>query len=140
MPMFSAESTSRLQTCHAELQLLFFEVIRSFDCVVLEGYRNEADQEAAFLRGNTKLHYPNGNHNHKPSLAVDVAPYKKLVGVDWKDTMRFHYFAGVVMGIAATLHGQGKMLYRLRWGGDWNMDTEVTDETFRDLVHFELRV
>jgi hypothetical protein len=27
---------------------------------------------------------------------------------------------------------------KLRWGGDWDMDTEVKDNKFDDLVHFEL--
>ena len=26
----------------------------------------------------------------------------------------------------------------LRWGGDWDRDTEVRDNTFDDLVHFEI--
>jgi hypothetical protein len=26
----------------------------------------------------------------------------------------------------------------LRWGGDWDSDTEVNDNGFDDLVHFEL--
>jgi peptidoglycan LD-endopeptidase CwlK len=139
MPLFSPASLSRLATCHPELQVLFHEVIRSFDCVVLEGYRNEADQEAAFAAGKTKLHFPMGNHNQKPSMAVDVAPYERGVNVDWKDIQRFIYFAGHVMGIATTLHAKGIMTYRVRWGGDWDMDTELKDETFRDLVHFELK-
>ena len=27
----------------------------------------------------------------------------------------------------------------LRWGGDWDMDTQVKDNKFDDLVHFEIR-
>ena len=42
------------------------------------------------------------------------------------------YFAGVVKGIASQM-GIG-----IRWGGDWDMDTEVKDNRFDDLVHFEL--
>jgi len=26
----------------------------------------------------------------------------------------------------------------LRWGGDWDRDTEVQDNSFDDLVHFEI--
>ena len=26
----------------------------------------------------------------------------------------------------------------LRWGGDWDRDTEVRDNSFDDLVHFEI--
>lgn len=27
----------------------------------------------------------------------------------------------------------------LRWGGDWDSDTEVNDNSFDDLVHFEIK-
>lgn len=134
MPKFSQESFSKLSTCHIELQTLFYEVIRHFDCQVLEGYRNEQDQDAAFAAGNTKLRWPNGKHNHQPSMAVDVAPYP----VDWNNTKRFYWFGGYVMGIAQRLKDEGKMTYSVRFGGDWDSDKDITDQTFNDLVHFEL--
>ena len=28
---------------------------------------------------------------------------------------------------------------KIRWGGDWDNDTEVKDTGFKDLPHFELR-
>lgn len=27
---------------------------------------------------------------------------------------------------------------RIRWGGDWDRDHDVKDQTFNDLVHFEV--
>ena len=42
------------------------------------------------------------------------------------------YFAGMVMGIAKA-KGIG-----LRWGGDWDQDTEVKDNGFDDMPHLEL--
>ncbi len=39
---------------------------------------------------------------------------------------------GYVMGTAQSLG------YPLRWGGDWDADTETNDNRFDDLVHFEL--
>lgn len=134
MPKFSQESFSKLSTCHIDLQVLFFEVIRSFDCQVLEGYRNQEDQEKAFLEGNTKLHFPAGKHNHQPSLAVDVSPFP----VDWKNTKRFYWFAGYVMGIASRLKEEGKIAHAIRYGGDWDCDMNIDNQTFNDLVHFEL--
>jgi peptidoglycan L-alanyl-D-glutamate endopeptidase CwlK len=136
MPKFSQDSFSKLSTCHLDLQVLFFEIIRTFDCQVLEGYRNQADQEKAFAAGNTQLHYPNGKHNHQPSLAVDVAPYP----LDWNNTKRFYWFAGFVMGVAMRLKEEGKMSHAIRYGGDWNGDMDITDNKFQDLVHFELIV
>ena len=75
MPKFSQASFSKLATCHIDLQCLFYEVIKYFDCTILEGYRNEVDQDKAFASGHTKLHWPNGKHNRNPSMAVDVTPY-----------------------------------------------------------------
>ncbi len=134
MPKFSPESFSKLSTCHIDLQTLFYEVIKSFDCEILEGHRNQADQDADFAAGNTKLKYPNGKHNAMPSNAADVSPYP----VDWKNTKRFYWFAGYVMGIAQKLKDDGKMTHAIRYGGDWNGNKEIDDQTFNDLVHFEL--
>lgn len=138
MPRFSQQSFSRLSTCHPELQVLFYEVIKHFDCVVLEGYRDQAGQAKAVAEGNSKLAWPNGKHNHMPSLAVDVAPYHPPTTVNWKDIKRFYFFGGYVLGIARILKEQGKMSHSVRYGGDWDMDTDISDQTFNDLVHFEL--
>lgn len=134
MPKFSQESFSKLSTCHADLQVLFYEVIKRFDCQILEGYRNEADQEKDFNHGTTTLHYPYGKHNRQPSNAVDVAPFP----LDWKNIKRFYWFAGYVMGLAQKLKDEGKMTHSIRYGGDWDGDKDIDDEKLRDLVHFEL--
>ncbi len=136
MPTFSQESLSKLQTCHAELQVLFLEVVKYWDCTVLEGYRNQKNQDAAFNRGNSKLRWPHGRHNKMPSLAVDVAPYPMP---DWKQSADFYYFAGFVMGVANRLFREGKMLHGIKYGGDWSGNQRITDETFIDAVHFELK-
>ena len=80
------------------------------------------------------LRWPQGKHNSMPSQAVDVAPYP----INWHDRERFHYFAGYVMGVAERLRQEGKIRSYLRWGGDWSMDTQVKDNRFDDLVHFEI--
>ncbi len=138
MPKFSKSSLEKLATCHIDLQTLFNEVIKTFDCIVIEGYRNKENQEKAFNSGNSKLHYPHGKHNHIPSLAADVYPYEPKTIVDWNDNARFHYFAGYVMGIAQKLKEERKITYSIRWGGDWNRDTQIKDEKFRDTGHFEI--
>ena len=134
MPRFSKASVSKLSTCHRELQILFYEVIKYFDCTVVTGFRNEEDQEQAFRDGNTQLHWPHGNHNKLPSMAIDVSPYP----INWVDNRRFYWFAGFVMGIAQKLRDEGKMTMSIRFGGDWNRDYEIKDNKFNDLVHFEL--
>ena len=133
MPRFGSRSKKRLATCDDRLQDLFKEVVKHFDCSVIQGHRGKADQNKAFDEGRSKLRYPDGNHNASPSKAVDVAPYP----IDWSDRDRFHYFSGFVMGMATRLERKVPTL-KLRWGGDWDQDTEVKDNRFDDLVHFEL--
>ena len=129
MPKFGSTSKRRLSTCEKDLQLLFKEVVRGFDCTIVCGYRGEKDQNEAYERGNSKVKYPHGRHNANPSRAVDVAPYP----IDWSDRDRFHYFAGYVKGIAS------QMGIDVIWGGDWDNDTDLKDNGFDDLVHFELK-
>lgn len=128
MPAFGKSSLDKLATCDPRLQKVFNEVIKHFDCTVIEGHRGEEAQNKAFAEGKSKLKYPQGKHNKTPSLAADVLPYP----IDWNDTNRMRYFAGFVVGIAAT------MGIKLRWGGDWNQNTELKDNSFNDLPHFEL--
>lgn len=137
MPKFSQESFSKLTTCHPDLQALMYEVIKNFDCTIIEGYRNEVDQEKAFAAGNTKLHWPDGKHNRLPSIAIDVAPYPVP---EWNKESDFIYFGGIVMGIAVMLKDSGKMTHALRYGGDFNKNQRVSDSSFLDAVHFELIV
>jgi len=134
VPKFSQASFSKLSTCHPDLQTLFYEVIKNFDCTIIEGYRNEADQQKAFESGNSKIRYPHGKHNRQPSHAVDVSPYP----IDWKNERRFYWFAGYVLGIAQKLKDDGKITHAIRYGGDWNGDKNIVNETFKDLVHYEL--
>jgi peptidoglycan L-alanyl-D-glutamate endopeptidase CwlK len=128
MPRFSSRSKEALATCHPDLQKVFNEAIKFIDFTVLEGHRGKEAQDKAFREGFSKVKFPNGKHNSKPSKAVDIAPYP----VAWQDTERFVLFAGFILGVASM------MGVRLRWGGDWDRDTQVKDERFRDLGHFEL--
>lgn len=136
MPKFSQASFSKLSTCHPDLQALFYEVIKHFDCQILEGYRSKDAQEEAFKNGRTQLHWPDGKHNKQPSMAVDVAPWP----IQWNNEKRFYWFAGFVMGIAQKLKDEGKMSHSVRFGGDWDRDKNIDDQTFMDTVHYELVV
>ena len=110
------------------LQTLFSEVIQHVDCTILDGYRGQAEQNEYFRTGKSRLRFPQSKHNQEPSLAVDVAPYP----INWNDTIRFYHFGGFVRGIAAICD------IPIRWGGDWDMDHDLSDQTFMDLVHFEI--
>lgn len=131
MPKFGQTSIKNLSTCHEDLIELFNEVILHWDCSVIEGYRDEAGQNRAFREGNSKVKYPNGKHNRIPSNAVDVVPYILGKGVVW-ESRECLAFGGFVMGVASQLG------LRIRWGGDWDGDRDVNDQSFNDLVHFEV--
>lgn len=128
MAFFSENSMRKLDTCDGKLIRLFMEVVREYDCAILYGYRDREIQDRLYEEGRSKLKYPNSKHNSYPSRAVDVAPYP----IDWDDVGRFYHFAGYVSKIAKDLN------IPLRWGGDWDGDGSMKDQTFNDLVHFEL--
>ena len=129
MPKFGKRSKERLATCDERLQEVFNEVIKFVDCSVLEGHRGQERQDQLYIEGKTKVKYPNGRHNSKPSHAVDCTPYP----IDWADRERQTLFAGFVIGLA---RAKG---IKLRWGGDWDMDFQVMDNRFDDFPHFEVR-
>jgi len=128
MPEFSDTSLARLATCDPRLQEVFHEVVRRFDCTILEGHRDKERQNRMVAEGRSKVRWPDGKHNTVPSMAVDVTPYP----VVWDDRERQTLFAGYVLATAKAMD------IDLRWGGDWDRDTEVRDNSFDDLVHFEI--
>lgn len=128
MPQFSKLSRAKLSTCHPDLQLLFNEIIKFFDCRIMEGHRDEQAQEQAFRDGKSDKRWPDGRHNSFPSMAVDVYP----LPIDFTNTEAFYYFAGFVKGYAQ------KMGIKIRYGGDWDSDNDLKDQKLFDLVHFEI--
>jgi len=128
MPIFSKRSEDKLYTCNGDLIQLFIAAVIDFDCTILCGHRGDAEQNTLFEQGYSQVQFPDSKHNVDPSMAVDAAPYP----IDWNDTGRFHYFAGHVRGIASSLG------LDVIWGGDWDDDTQVKDNKFNDLVHFQL--
>jgi peptidoglycan L-alanyl-D-glutamate endopeptidase CwlK len=138
MTVLSKASTDKLSTCDQRLQRVFHEVAARWpggDISILCGHRNEADQNQAFAEGRSKKRWPDGEHNSLPSKAVDAVPTEITAGVrkiDWNDRERITLFAGFVIAVGLMLG------IRLRWGGDWDSDTDVKENGFDDLVHFEL--
>lgn len=128
MPAFGKRSLDRLATCDIRLQIVMQEVIKHYDITVIEGFRDQIGQNKAVESGTSNLRWPNSLHNRTPSLAVDVAPYP----IDWNDTARFYYMAGMVMALASHMN------IRLRWGGDWNRDNDLHNQRLYDLGHFEI--
>jgi peptidoglycan L-alanyl-D-glutamate endopeptidase CwlK len=128
MPKFGKRSLDNLKTCHDDLQKILYEVIKWYDFSVLEGYRDEQTQNKYYYQGKSKIKFPHGKHNKKPSLAVDIAPYP----IDWGDNNRFRALVFFIKGIAA------RMDIELRLGCDWNNNLKL-DENFIDYPHIELR-
>ena len=101
------------------------------DISLICGHRNQADQMKAYFSGNSKLMWPKGRHNSLPSKAVDFQPYPMP-----KDKAKLWaalaYVAGRIIQMAAE---DG---VRIRWGGDWDSDGDLTDQNFDDLFHLEV--
>ncbi len=109
MPMFSQSSFSKLSTCHPDLQAIFFEVIKHFECSIVDSV-----------------------------LICDTSPCMKVLAIPhsktWVQRSIYYYFAGLVCGIAFKLRDEGKITHGIKWDGDYD---ERRDSAF-DLAHFEL--
>ena len=134
MPAFGQSSRDHLATTHKDLQAIFNEVIKVYDCSVYCGHRGKEAQDEAFVANLSKTPWPTSRHNTTPSMAADVAPWP----IDWKDTERFYFFAGYVLATADQLLAEGIINHKVRWGGDWDSDKDIRDQRFNDLPHFEL--
>jgi len=131
MAKFSKRSKDNLKTCHPDLQRLFNEVVKHFDCTVICGLRSEEDQNEAFRKGHSKVQFPNSKHNtlhNLPSNAVDVVPYP----IEWENTPRMKFFIGYVLGTAK------QMNINVTSGIDWDGDTFLKDTNFFDHPHFQI--
>lgn len=129
MPEFDAASAKRLKLAHPLLQKLMNAAIKKTPFMILQSQRGRADQEIAFKKGHTKVHFGNSAHNWNPSVALDIAP----TPLNWKNHKPFlDLQMGVIMPLAKELG------IPIRLGCDWDMDGETKDETFIDLPHVEL--
>lgn len=128
MAKLSKTSKNRLSTCHINLQMLVNSLDESI--LVLEGKRTQARQAELFKHGLTKtMKSKHLTTLEEPlSRAVDLAPEP----LNWDDIKGFREFGKRVLAKAKELG------IAIRWGGDWDGDGDYTDQTFNDLVHFEL--
>lgn len=148
MPQYSKSSESKLDTASQLLQKLFRIVIQHYDNTIIQGHRPVAEQLEYYNSGRSRVKF--GKHNVSPSEAVDSAPYIPGRGIPWpdnnvdwtdknqrdkyiKDLCQFYHYGGFVEGIAAVMPD-----VNIRWGGDWDRDNDIADQSFNDLVHFEI--
>ena len=125
MYKFGKRSRKRLEGVDAKLVNVLNELIKIMDVTVIEGLRSAERQKELLAKGATKVKYS----KHMEGKAVDIAPYP----IDWEDRERFHYMGGMVRGIAKALN------LKVSWGGDWDSDGEIKDNSFDDLVHIEIK-
>lgn len=129
---FSHRSKSNLQTVDKRLRMLANRAIDIIDFTVLEGRRSKGRQNRLYEKGKSKLQWPESKHNVEDpddlAKAIDVAPYP----IDWEQKDEFILLGGIMIALA---HEMG---IDLRWGGDWDGDNDLYDQSFDDLVHFEL--
>ena len=109
MPSFSSTSRQKLNECVPELQTLFNEVVKEFDCTILCGHRGKTAQDKAVEDGVSKAPWPQSKHNSFPSEAVDVMPYP----IEWNNTERLMEFSQYVKATATRLG------VKVQWGGDF---------------------
>lgn len=138
MPKFGQTSASRLATCERDIQTIFMEVVKHFDCSIIEGNRTAERQNEHWAKGR-KLNgkdpkkrdnwiitdkwaivtYKDGyeqksKHQSHPSVAVDVVPYPSM----WKDKNKLIELRGVVKYCQEKLLSEGKIEKLLDNGGD----------------------
>jgi len=111
----------KLSQAHPELAKWYREQVKvNFpDAHISWSYRNQDDQEKAFLDGKTELHYPNSAHNKMPAMALD------LFEIDHSFQALFSpkfYSAVNSMNNGVTA--------KIKWGGVW--------KSLGDSDHFEL--
>ena len=125
MPRFGRRSKQRLKGVDAKLVNVTNELIKLMDVTVIEGLRSQERQNELVAQGKSKTKFG----KHVAGKALDLAPYP----IDWEDRERFHYMGGLIRGIG---HSLG---VNVRWGGDWDSDGEIKDNSFDDLVHVEIK-
>jgi peptidoglycan L-alanyl-D-glutamate endopeptidase CwlK len=128
MPKFGNRSLKILGELDPRLESVLSKAIEMYDFSILSGYRLKEEQDNLFRNGLSKKKFPESRHNQWPSVAVDIAPYP----VDWDDPERFYFLAGVIRACAHLCKT------KIRWGGDWDSDDDLHDQSFMDLGHFEL--
>ena len=150
MPTLSQQSEFKLATCNEKIRKVIERVSSKRNTIVTCGFRDQAEQDKLFAEGKTQKQWPEGNHNTSPSDAVDIVPV--VAGkVPWpefpdglpteiraavrkyaKQTAIFAFLAGYIQAVS---DDEG---YKCRWGGDWDSDGDTCDNSFDDLVHFEI--
>lgn len=152
MAKYGSKSEEHLAEVHADLARVMRAVVARFDNQIRDGARSVEEQKANVLKGVSKTmdsKHVVGTGIRNKSDAVDAYPFpvrlpqplsfradltpaqRDELAAHVKDVARFYYFGGYVL---ATGDAMG---VPLRWGGDWDGDRDVHEQSFDDLPHFE---
>jgi peptidoglycan L-alanyl-D-glutamate endopeptidase CwlK len=102
------------------------------DISLLQGFRDREEQNTMFENDASMVRWPDSKHNRKPSLAIDLQPYPRYA----EDTYlwcQLGYIAGAALIIARE---EG---FEIRWGGNWNCESPILGQKFKDLWHIEIK-
>lgn len=154
---FGKRSTERLATVHEDLQKIMHAALEvsQVDFGISHGYRSPEEQFELYKEGrqfvdgrwvkigvtvtNCDGENNKSEHNEFPSNAVDI--YAAVKGhKDLAFDVRYlAYLGGVITAEANRLLDQGRIIYQIRWGYNWDGDEQIgTDQRFQDMPHFEL--
>lgn len=118
----------RLEGVHPHLDEFARRMGVRMRLTVVSGVRTIQEQRQYFESGASKT--MSSYHLIQPDgwgHAIDLAPDP----IDWKHLTSFGYMGGVGDELARS------MGLKIVWGGDWDDDGDLKDQSFNDLVHFE---
>ena len=79
-------------------------------------------------------------HNAKPSQAFDFCGYVEGKPGLAYDEKYLCYLGGLFCSVGSMLYFSGRIKHQITWGGNWDNDGEIiTDQTFQDLCHCQLK-
>ena len=134
MSKFGVKSEQRLLDANLVFQLLCRRVLERsvIDFGITRSYSTPEEQYKLFLSGVSKLDgYENkSNHNFNPSNAIDFVAYVGT-NITW-ESKYYYYIAGLFESCAKEIGVE------IRWGGNFDMDNDIGEQSFNDLCHIEI--
>lgn len=130
----SERSLKRMEGVESDLQKVVQMAIGrtpvDFGVAWLGGFRTPEEQNQLFKDGHSKCDGYAKLSKHQFGEAVDLQVF--VGGTAVKSEKMQCVVAGVVASCACALG------VNIRWGGDWDSDGDMRDNTFNDLYHFEI--
>jgi len=152
------KSKKQFDTLHPDLQMIVSWGLQycAVDFGVHEGHRSVSKQFEYYKKGRKlvgnvwllerpKEKWTNidginvkGMHNYSPSLAFDFHAFvPNKPKLTW-DAVHLTYIGASLIMIAEMLYLEGLISHKLRWGGNWDKDGDLADNTLYDRPHLEL--